>query len=157
VRAAAIVRDLRTIARPTGGKPRPVDLAAVIDGALRLALPRAEHAIDVVRDYPEDPPRVLGDEPQLHQLFANLIQNAVQAMPRGGRLVVRIEHADGQLTAKVVDSGPGIDSDVRERIFDPFFTTKAVGEGMGLGLSIAHSIAERHGGTLTYEDAPGGG
>jgi C4-dicarboxylate-specific signal transduction histidine kinase len=96
-------------------------------------------------------PRVQGDSVQLQQVLINLIMNAVEAMrpstDQARKLVIRSgKNADGVLV-QVQDSGPGIEPEVADRIFEPFFTTKA--EGIGMGLSISHSIIESHGGHLS--------
>ncbi|HZS44753.1 MAG TPA: response regulator [Blastocatellia bacterium] len=99
---------------------------------------------------------VLGDSAELREVFVNLIFNAIDAMPDGGNLAVRLRVDDGRAIAQVRDSGSGISEDIRERIFDPFFTTKGL-SGMGLGLSISYSIISRHGGVIEFESKPGHG
>jgi two-component system, sporulation sensor kinase E len=93
---------------------------------------------------------VLGDAEQLGELFSNLIQNAVQAMPKGGLLSITLRKLEDPDRIHVIlsDTGPGIAKDHARKIFSPFFTTKP--DGMGLGLAIAKKIAENHGGILTY-------
>ena len=91
---------------------------------------------------------VLADHFQMEQLFLNLVLNAVQAMPRGGELMLRTRVGDDSVVAEVRDTGTGISEKIRDRIFDPFFTTREVGEGTGLGLSVSDSITAAHGGTI---------
>lgn len=100
---------------------------------------------------------VLADHFQMEQLFLNLVLNAVQAMPRGGELVLRTRVKDDAVVAEVRDSGNGIPEEIRDRIFDPFFTTREVGEGTGLGLSVSDSIAAAHGGTIRVKSTLGVG
>jgi signal transduction histidine kinase len=100
---------------------------------------------------------VLADHFQMEQLFLNLVLNAVQAMPRGGELVLRTRVADDVVAAEVRDTGTGIPEEIRDRIFDPFFTTREVGEGTGLGLSVSDSIVAAHGGTITVTSTLGTG
>jgi len=99
---------------------------------------------------------VLGSAPELREVFTNLLLNAVDAMPRGGR--IRIESADrgDRVLARVVDTGVGMDEETRARIFDPFFTTKAE-KGTGLGLSVAYGILRRHHAGIEVESEPGHG
>ncbi len=92
------------------------------------------------------------DEAQIQQVLTNLVVNAIQATPAGGKVRLAIDktNADdqGYLRVAVDDSGPGVPDELRQRIFEPFFTTKDVGEGTGLGLSIAYGIVQEHGGRL---------
>ena len=97
------------------------------------------------------------DGEQLQQVFLNLINNSLDAMPRGGHLALRTERAGGQIRVRCRDTGDGISPEIRERIFDPFFTTKPGGRGTGLGLSIVQQIVREHGGELAVESADGGG
>jgi len=146
---------------PSAPAKRTVDVAALIVrvGAVvdREARVRGVKFEQVVAG---DLPVVQGEEPELEQVLTNLLQNAVQATPRGG-LVSLAARARGRLLEFVVrDTGPGIPSDVLPRIFEPFYTTKPAGEGTGLGLTIVQEIVRRHRGILTAENMPssdGGG
>jgi two-component system NtrC family sensor kinase len=94
----------------------------------------------------------------LNQVFMNLIVNALQAMPGGGRLCISGQRqTNGQIVLCFRDSGCGIPQAVIGRIFDPFFTTKPVGQGTGLGLSVSYNIIKRHGGQITVESVEGQG
>ncbi len=99
---------------------------------------------------------VLGSAPELREVFTNLVLNAVDAMPRGGR--IRLESGDQgeRLSVRVIDDGVGMDDETRARIFDPFFTTKQE-KGTGLGLSVAYGIVRRHRGEIEVESALGRG
>jgi two-component system NtrC family sensor kinase len=105
------------------------------------------------------------DANQIRQVVVNLLNNAVQAMPDGGRLAVStrlVECKPGSAPRRlaavcICDSGVGIPPENIERIFDPFFTTKEVGQGTGLGLSVSHSIVEKHNGKIEVESVPGAG
>jgi signal transduction histidine kinase len=116
-----------------------------------------EGRVDVKLDLDPKQPYVTADQFQMDQLFLNLVLNALQAMPGGGRLILRTIQKDGRVLAEVHDTGVGIPQERRERIFDPFFTTREVGEGTGLGLTVSDSIATAHGGTLEVESTPGHG
>lgn len=94
----------------------------------------------------------------LRQMALNLITNAYQATPDGGRVSITLEPLDGErVQLSVSDTGPGIAPEVKARIFNPFFTTKAPGQGTGLGLSIVHTIVQDHGGSIDVDSAPGDG
>jgi len=113
--------------------------------------------IEVTLDLDPDDPITMADQFQVDQLFLNLVLNALQAMPDGGRLTLRTCRKDDMIQAEVQDTGVGIPDDMRDRIFDPFFTTREVGEGTGLGLTVSDSIAVAHGGTMEVESVPGRG
>jgi signal transduction histidine kinase len=116
-----------------------------------------EGRIEVDCDLDPEEPIVMADQFQVDQLFLNLVLNAVQAMPDGGRLTLRTLQKDGSVLAEVCDTGVGIPESIRQRIFDPFFTTRDVGKGTGLGLTVSDSIAVSHGGTLEVDSTPGKG
>jgi signal transduction histidine kinase/CheY-like chemotaxis protein len=99
---------------------------------------------------------VLGDASELRDVLVNMIFNAVDAMPAGGRLTLAAEQRDDRVFIMVEDTGGGMGSEVRSRIFDPFFTTKGV-EGMGLGLSVSYGVIRRHSGTIRVESEIGKG
>jgi signal transduction histidine kinase len=103
--------------------------------------------VQVTLEVPPDLPDVDGYGGELNQVWANLLDNAIDATPRGHVKVtacVEREH----VVVRVIDDGPGVPADVVGRIFDPFFTTKKVGEGTGLGLDISRRVVQRHNGTI---------
>jgi signal transduction histidine kinase len=123
---------------------RPVSIPALIEDVLGM-LPH-EGRVRVSADLENLPP-VWGDAFRLSEVFANLIQNAVEAMPADGVVDVRIEPRSGaRVRVSVHNTGAGIPAELRERIFQPFFTTKA--RGTGLGLAIARQIVDAHHGSL---------
>jgi signal transduction histidine kinase/CheY-like chemotaxis protein len=99
---------------------------------------------------------VSGDASELRDVLVNMIFNAVDAMPGGGRLTLSAEQRDEKVIVTVADTGCGMSPEVRSRVFDPFFTTKGV-EGMGLGLSVSYGVIRRHGGTIRVESEAGRG
>src|SRR6185295_5481843 len=126
-----------------------VDLHAVIDEALSLVEHQLRSAgIQVERVFQADRPATSGNTGQLQQVFLNLILNARDAMPGGGRLKIRTRSDDSRVEVLVEDTGMGIASDHLNKIYDPFFTTKSVGKGTGLGLSVSYGIVQEHGGSI---------
>jgi CheY-like chemotaxis protein/anti-sigma regulatory factor (Ser/Thr protein kinase) len=93
---------------------------------------------------------------ELREVFVNLIVNAVDAMPLGGKLTVSCERLDERVRLRFADSGSGMNDEIRERIFEPFYTTKGL-HGTGLGLAVSYGIIERHKGTITVESEAGKG
>ena len=104
---------------------------------------------------PDDLPPVVGYGGELNQVWANLVDNAIDAAP-GGQVRLEASAADGNVVVRVTDNGKGIPADVLSRIFDPFFTTKEVGQGTGLGLDIARRIVHRHRGAIDVNSGPDG-
>jgi signal transduction histidine kinase len=103
---------------------------------------------------PELPP-VMADARQIEQAVGNLAQNALQAMPEGGRLTLGTRRVRDQVEITVRDTGPGVPEELRARIFEPFYSTKA--SGTGLGLPLVREITAAHGGQCSLESAPGEG
>jgi len=102
--------------------------------------------------------RVTCREVQIAQAILNLLQNAFDAVVenRGDKWIeIRVGAAGNSVVVSVRDSGPGVPSNIKDRIMEPFFTTKPIGKGMGLGLSLAQSIAKQHGGELTFGELEG--
>ncbi|MGE5175223.1 MAG: ATP-binding protein, partial [Hyphomicrobiales bacterium] len=102
-------------------------------------------------------PWIHADAGQMEQVVINLVVNARDAMPRGGRLTIRTMEAEAGVALVVSDTGIGMDEAVRARAFEPFFTTKPVGEGTGLGLSTVYGIVKQSGGEIFLTSAPGSG
>jgi two-component system, NtrC family, sensor kinase len=144
-------------------RQRPLDLepedvgAIVREGAEFARRELEQQGVALELDIASDLPTVLADEGQLRQALLNLVRNAREAMPKGGRITVRVHRAENAGVAVIVDDeGPGIEPELREHLFEPFFTTKS--HGTGLGLAITQQIAKAHGGTIECEaptDDPG--
>ena len=128
-----------------------VDLAEVLERARAdLDLNEEAERIELSLELSPDLPPVRGDAIQLVEVFRNLMVNSVQAMPEGGRLVVRADNGAGPdfVRVRVEDTGPGIPLEFQERVFEPFFSTKK-GTGGGLGLSFAYRVVQNHTGRIT--------
>src|SRR5512133_345231 len=112
--------------------------------------------ITVVKDFDDSLPMIPAHPAELNQVWTNLIDNAIYAMPDGGTLTVRSSREDGWVLVEICDTGTGIPKEMQQKIFEPFFTTKPVGEGTGLGLDISYRvITQRHGGELRVKSRPG--
>ena len=149
-RASAVVGDLLAFARHSAPRRAAVELAPVVERALRLRgfQLAAAHVRSRV-ELPSGLPAVHGDARQLQQVVLNLVTNALQAMPQGGELQVTARREGDLVALEIRDTGTGIPPHARPHIFEPFFTTKREGEGTGLGLSVSYGIAAAHGGTLS--------
>ena len=92
---------------------------------------------------------------ELNQIWANLIDNALDAIPDSGRVEVTASREDRKVVVRIIDNGAGIPAQIRERIFDPFFTTKPMGQGTGLGLDIVRRLVRHNDGEISVESQPG--
>jgi two-component system NtrC family sensor kinase len=113
--------------------------------------------VELIRQLDPALPMIKSDRAQLQQVFLNLLNNALDAVSEGGRIMVTTRVVADSVVVMVEDDGSGIPEELHDRIFDPFFTTKAPGEGSGLGLSICHTIMKGLGGSLSFDSAPGEG
>ncbi|RIJ78291.1 histidine kinase [Nakamurella silvestris] len=133
-----------------------VDVHELLDSTVVMLGRKIGDSISVVTDYDRDLPRIPAFAAELNQVWTNLIDNAVGAMPDGGTLTLRTSRENDCILVEVCDTGTGIDPGVVGRIFEPFFTTKPVGEGTGLGLDISWRIVvKKHGGDLRVSSVPG--
>jgi PAS domain S-box-containing protein len=152
-RARDLVKRVLAFARKQELVKEPVDLAAVLREALRMMRATVPAAIRIDEQI-DEVPMIMGDSGQLHQVIVNLFTNAAQAIgvAPGNITVSLCSDQAGRLAADVLlsisDTGCGMSEETVGRIFEPFYTTKSVGEGTGLGLSVAHGIIVGHGGTI---------
>ncbi|MEM6994922.1 MAG: ATP-binding protein [Myxococcota bacterium] len=140
-----------------GGVRRTVDIKDLLDRVVAIGEYQWRmHNVRVIRD--TESVEIMADADQLEQVVLNLLSNAVDAMPRGGSVRVRLRRCDddsAELT--VADEGHGIPEDIQARIFDPFFSTKEIGKGTGLGLAISYGIVQDHGGDIVVQSSQGRG
>lgn len=167
-RVATIVRQLLDFARRGGSQTAPTDIGELVVSSAKLVETLARKS-QVTVDSNVRSVSATVNRAEIQQVLTNLITNAVQAMPQGGRIELEVREerarAPGSLRGAmhdyvvllVRDSGPGIAPDVLPRIFDPFFTTKDVGQGTGLGLSVAYGIVRDHGGWIGVDTRFGEG
>lgn len=157
-RIADIIRELLTFARKTPFEFVKTDLKQVI-GTTIVLLERSfrEEGIQIETALIPGNIVISGSPNHLQQVFLNLLNNARDAMPQGGRILIRSFKTKTHLVAEIQDNGEGITPDIRDRIFEPFFTTKKVGKGTGLGLSVSYGIIRDHHGEIEVESIPGEG
>lgn len=157
-RASSIVNNLLNFSRVSDSRYTMVDLNRVIDDTIQLLEAQLRNTeIEVVRRYAENLPLAPGNAPKLQQVLMNLILNARDAMPRGGRLEITTEANNDSVVIKVRDTGLGIAPEHLAKIYDPFFTTKQIGKGTGLGLAVSYGIIRDHGGHISVESKLGEG
>jgi signal transduction histidine kinase/ActR/RegA family two-component response regulator len=171
-RARDLVARILAFSRPGVGSARPVSLQNILGEVHNLTCAALPMGVSVEMSVPPAALVVAGDAAQLHQMLANLLTNAVQAVGSGGSVCVRAAAMEvseardctvGRLQRgryaciEVSDTGAGMSAAQVERIFEPFFTTKPVGAGTGLGLSLVHAIVLDHGAALEVSSRPGAG
>jgi signal transduction histidine kinase len=153
-----VVGSVLDYARPTGGKPGPIDVNAIVKRTVVLLTAEYGTAIQFTVDLPSVLPKVRGDAEQLRQVLINLIQNAVQAMQGRGEVTIktgeRIQRGASFVTIAISDRGPGIAPGARKSLFTPFFTTKE--KGTGLGLAISARAVQDMGGRIDVQSGPDG-
>jgi len=158
-RATNIVNNLLNFSR-TGGATEfsEVDLNEVLDDTLQLLEPQLRrNQIEIARVYDSDSPRVFGNSGKLQQVFTNLVLNARDAIPGGGRITISTAADRDSVVVEISDTGIGIASENVAKIYDPFYTTKGVGRGTGLGLAVSYGIVQEHSGHIGVESTPGRG
>jgi GAF domain-containing protein/CheY-like chemotaxis protein len=163
VDAAETVRRIQAFSTTDrGAEAAELDLNDVVQEAMQLTRSRWEHEaqlkgtrIDVGFE-PATLPRMVGRSAELREAVANILLNAVDAMPGGGRIRIVTRADSGRVVVTVSDTGVGMTEEVRRRAFEPFFTTKGV-KSTGLGLPVAYGAIRRHGGEIAVESTPGQG
>ncbi len=159
-RVSDIVRNLLEFSRANHPRRVEVSLEKLVDKTAQLVANEMKlNDIRFSKEVRDQLPPLQVDQGGLQQVLLNLFLNAIQAMPGGGdlKVVIRLSKAMNEGVIDVTDTGVGIDPRHMDRIFDPFFTTKENGEGTGLGLSVSHSIVEKHGGRMEVHSEPGKG
>lgn len=158
-RSSRTIHNLLDFARPSAPRLSTVDVNQVIEKALSLVSHQAKlERIQVTKELNPSLPVLWADFDQLRQVFVNLILNAIQATENGGTLTLRTFPANERgVRLEIEDTGSGISPENLRKLFTPFFTTKEKGQGVGLGLTVAHEIIERHGGRIKVESKEGKG
>ena len=141
--------DRATVTEPSSVAQGIVDTVAV------LASKAKAKSVMVRLEIPDGLPLVRAFGGELNQVWSNLLENALDAAPPSGQVLVKAAHHGDDIIVRVIDDGPGIPPDIQGRIFDPFFTTKPMGQGTGLGLDISRRIVLRHDGQIEVDSQPG--
>ena len=154
-RASDIVKGLLNFARGGAQSFAPTDLNAVIEESIALFEPHLRNTHTHLQcDLAPDLPPVWGIRREIQQVVVNLLLNARDAMPRGGRIRISTRQVEARVEMQISDTGRGIPAKNLKRIYDPFFTTKGVGKGTGLGLSVTYGIVRKHSGNIDVRSAP---
>lgn len=168
-RIIKLVQQLLSFTRIKPLEARPFRLGPLLQGVLSLFEHQLEQqGITATLDCSNDLPEILADPDQIQQVCFNIILNAIQAMPQGGNLTIRVSQTvprhqredsikDQYIKIEIVDRGVGIQPEHLQKLFDPFFSTKEVGKGTGLGLTVCYSITKNHGGWIHVKSQAGKG
>ncbi len=171
-RAAVLTRQLLAFSRKQVLVPEVLDLGAVVVNLNQMLRRLIGEDIELVTEVDSEASRVKADRGQVEQVIVNLVVNARDAMPRGGRLIVEVRDADpAELQTRgrgvpassryvmlaISDTGVGMDAEVQSHVFEPFFTTKEQGKGTGLGLATVYGIVRQSGGFIDVDSTPGAG
>jgi two-component system NtrC family sensor kinase len=159
-RAKKVIHRLLGFARRMEPLIEKVDVNQVLEESVDSLENEARYRnIEIVKDLTPDLLHISSDSSQLHQVFLNILNNAIDAIDKDGKIELRTKYIgqDHQIAVEIQDSGPGIPKEILDKIFDPFFTTKEVGKGTGVGLSISYNIMEKLGGRIMVASEPGKG
>jgi signal transduction histidine kinase len=156
--AREIIHKLLVFSRQKPLQKTRVDLNQVVEEGLNLLESRcAKAGIELVRSLEADLPEISADPSQLQQVLVNLLVNAIQASPSGGKLTIETRRGRDYVSLAVSDTGTGMSEEIKSKIFTPFFTTKDVDEGTGLGLAVVHGIVTSHRGVIHVDSEVGRG
>jgi two-component system NtrC family sensor kinase len=156
--ARDVVKGLLEFSRPTPARRTSVALNRILDDVVDLFKARCARAkVTILRELDPFLQRIVVDPSHVHQILVNLVVNAIQAMPEGGRLTLGTRMNGERVQLSVGDSGVGMNDNTLRQVFVPFFTTKEVGQGTGLGLGIVRNLVTIHGGTIAVESQVGTG
>jgi two-component system, NtrC family, sensor kinase len=154
-----IVDGMRKFSHGEGGQVGVLDIAACVQDALAICLPKTKARVAIEQELAPVPVAVKGDPVQITQVLVNLIGNAADALAGtpSATVVISLTAAAESIQLRVRDNGPGIPKENLDKLWSPFYTTKPIGEGTGLGLFICRTIVEEHGGRIWAESEPGAG
>jgi PAS domain S-box-containing protein len=156
-RASVIVAGLGTFSRQTNTFDDNCDLHKIIDNSLMILHNKIKYKVELIKKYHSEDIIIKANEGKLHQIFLNILTNAVQAIEKKGVITITTELKKDHVHLSFKDTGKGIKEEYLNKITDPFFTTKEPGEGTGLGLSIVLQIIEEHNGYISFNSQEGKG
>jgi signal transduction histidine kinase len=155
-RISGIVAAVKGFTYMDQGRTSEVDLPLAVQNTVIVMRSKARSKkAEVAVNIPSDLPKICGYGGELNQVFANLIDNALDAIPEGGRVEIRAALEQDHVVVHVIDNGTGIPPEIRSRIFDPFFTTKPVGKGTGIGLDMVRKLLKHNNAQIEVESRPG--
>jgi signal transduction histidine kinase len=154
-RLSEIVKSVKAYSYLDQGPVQQVDLHQGLEDTLVILRHKMKEGIVVKREYAPDMPHIEAHGSELNQVWSNILDNAVDAMGGKGEVIIRSRREGENVLVEIEDNGPGVPEEIQKRIFEPFFTTKPPGLGTGLGLHIAYTVVNNHGGRIDLSSAPG--
>jgi len=148
---ASIVKGLNQFSRDNSKFNEDCDIHSIIDNCLTVLHNQFKHKVDIKKNYCKKETIVKGNVGKLHQVFLNILSNAIAAIDKEGSINITTKYKKENIQIEIEDTGRGIKEEDLPKIVDPFFTTKEPGEGTGLGLSITYSILQDHNGQLKFQ------
>ncbi|MDF1571989.1 MAG: ATP-binding protein [Bacteroidales bacterium] len=156
-RISSIVSGLNNFSRNTDKYDEACNINEILEHCLVIIDSQLTNSISVARNFSDKPLVIHGNVGQLHQVFINVLLNALQSIENKGTITITTSAENHAAVVKIGDTGSGIEEENMSKITDPFFTTKAPGEGTGLGLSITYNIVKRHKGSISFKSEPNTG
>lgn len=156
-RASTIVKSLNHFSRKGKGFNDKCNIHDILENCLVILHNQTKHHIEIEKDFTNEECMLKGNESKLHQVFLNLITNAIQSIEEYGKIILKTKVIDQQIQIAITDTGCGIPECAIKEIYNPFFTTKEPGKGTGLGLSITYNIIQEHKGDINVESEAGKG
>ncbi|MBR9975823.1 MAG: HAMP domain-containing histidine kinase, partial [Bacteroidetes bacterium] len=158
-KAGLIVDNLLSLGKPRAQIQRErLALETVLSEAVDAVASHPNYRnVQIKHQLPADALFVVGNHDMLVQVFYNVITNALNEMPEGGRILIRGEEDEVQVRIRISDTGPGVSDEQLKHLFDPFFSASSSGGGTGLGLTLSYFIMKEHGGNIEVESVPGKG
>ncbi|HBE02765.1 MAG TPA: hypothetical protein DC049_09850 [Spirochaetia bacterium] len=158
IRCKKMIGDLLTFSRSGKTEKEKADLNELINQTLSLIEAQTKvRNTEIIRVFAAGLPLLIINKNQIQQVIVNLCNNALDAMPDGGKITISTEQAGNEILIKISDTGTGMTEEIRKHIFEPFFTTKEAGKGTGLGLSLCYEIIQAHNGIIEVTSKEGAG
>jgi signal transduction histidine kinase len=162
LRCKNLVQDLLTFSRIGKTEKEEIDISQTIESSISLILAQSKvRNTELLKELDPNLPKALANKNQIQQVIVNLCNNAMDAMPNGGKLTLRTKKSElngkEAVEIQVQDTGQGIPPEIKSKIFEPFFTTKDIGKGTGLGLSLVYEIVQKHEGQIKVDTEVGVG
>jgi C4-dicarboxylate-specific signal transduction histidine kinase len=156
-RSADIVTSLNQFSRQSPKNDEECNIHSIIESCLVMLHNKLKNKVEVVKNYTQASSIILGNEGKLHQVFLNILANAIQAIELDGIITISTILQNKAVIISIKDNGCGISKENIAKVSDPFFTTKDAGKGVGLGLSIVYNIIKEHNGTIEFISEQGNG